>query len=74
MFINGDRIVFNCDHSDTLYDMYKHFSIKSTKLRTFMEQAVLMTERYSANFMDGKKVIVQVIDNDTYIIDMANYL
>jgi hypothetical protein len=74
MFINGDRIVFNCDHSDTLYDMYKHFSIKSIKSRTFMEQAVLMTERYAANFMDGKKVIVQVIDNDTYIIDMANYL
>lgn len=74
MFVNGDRIVFNCDHSGTLYDMYKSFSIKSTKSRTFMEQAVLMTERYSANFMDGKKVIVQVIDNDTYIIDLANYL
>lgn len=74
MFVNGDRIVFNCDHSGTLYDMYKSFSIKSINSRTFMEQAVLMTERYSANFMDGKKVIVQVIDNDSYIIDMANYL
>lgn len=74
MFVDGDRIVFNCDHSGTLYDMYKSFSIKSIKTKTFMEQAILMTERFSANFMDGKKVIVQVIDNDTYIIDMANYL
>lgn len=74
MFILGDRLEFNCDHSGTLYEMYKRFSIKATQSKSFMEQAVLMTERFSANFMDGKKVIIQVVEHDTYIIDLANYL
>jgi hypothetical protein len=53
--------------------MYKKFSVKATASKSFMEQSVLMTERYSANFMDGKKIIIQVINNDTYIIDIANF-
>jgi hypothetical protein len=69
-----DRLVFDCDHGGTLYEMYKHFSIKAIKSKSFMEQALLMTERFSAYFIDGKKVIVQVVKNDTYIIDLANYL
>lgn len=74
LFILGDRLVFDCDHGGTLYEMYKHFSIKAIKSKSFMEQALLMTERFSANFMDGKKVIIQVVEDDTYIIDLANYL
>lgn len=74
LFILDDRLVFDCEHGGTLYEMYKRFSIKAIQSKSFMEQALLMTERFSAYFMDGKKVIVQVVKNDTYFIDLANYL
>lgn len=73
LFTKGERIELNCDHVDTTYEMYKKFSVKATASKSFMEQSILMTERYSANFMDGKKIIIQVINNDTYIIDIANF-
>ena len=75
LFIEGaERIEFNCDHDDTPYFMYKKFSLKKIAGKSFRDQAILMTERYFGNYMDGKKIIVQVINDKPFIIDMANFL
>lgn len=75
LFTEGaQRIEFNCDHDGTPYFMYKKFSLKKIESKSFRDQVILITERYYGNYMDGKKIIVQVINDKPFIIDMANFL
>lgn len=72
-FRDGESVEFMCDHARTAYSIYSWFSVKKTKDKSFKDQAILIAESFSGNYMDGKKIIVQVIHDKPFIIDMANY-
>jgi len=72
--IENPRIVFMCDHKDSVYEMYKYFSIRNISKHSFIDNALKMVNHYMGNYQDGKKIIYGIIDKEPYIIDLANYL
>jgi hypothetical protein len=70
-FISSDSHC--CTYDLNWRSIYSRLSVKKTKDKSFKDQAILIAESFSGNYMDGKKIIVQVIDDKPFIIDMANY-
>jgi hypothetical protein len=72
--LNGKRVIFNCTHQGTAFDMYKKFDAKSIPDMNLKDQSILISERYSSNFMDGKKIVTWSLKDKLQIFDMVNYL
>lgn len=72
--LNGKRVVFNCTHQGTPFDIYKKFDVKSIPDINLKDQSILISERYSSNFLDGKKIVTWSFKDKLQIFDMVNYL
>ncbi|ADR35353.1 hypothetical protein Sulku_2703 (plasmid) [Sulfuricurvum kujiense DSM 16994] len=72
--LNGKRVVFNCTHQGTPFDIYKKFDVKSIPDMNLKDQSILISERYSSNYLDGKKIVTWSLKDKLQIFDMVNYL
>ncbi len=71
--IKDTEVEFMCEHKNTLYENYKYLSKKNTK-KDLMNQALDMTNSFSGNYLDGKKIVYMLTDTKPYLIDMANFI
>jgi len=72
--LEKSKIFFMCNHEATVYEQYKYFSIRNISKDSLIDNALKLISHYIGNYMDGKKIIYGVIGEESYIIDLANYL
>lgn len=70
----NNKLEFTCDHEDTSYEIYNHFSKKYIKTQTFIEQSLSMVHTCFGNYLDGKKVAYIIVNDEPFIIDLANFI
>ena len=71
---NNGKLEFTCDHSETDYKIYNRFSKKYNHKRSLIEQSLDMISTCFGNYLDGKKIVYIVVNNQPYIIDLANFI
>lgn len=70
----NNKLEFICNHEDTSYDIYNNFSKKYIKTKSFIEQSLSMAHTCFGNYLDGKKVAYIIVNDEPFIIDLANFI